>query len=364
MKGHNISLLYAPPFSIVARFFLTACLFGLLGSLLGVYMTLENKLHLQSLVHAFTLGFAGMTMVGALFQMLPVVAGVVIENPLKKATYTHITFSMGVIFLTVGFWKFNSIFLSVSILLLSISLLYILSLMLFKLFRIKNYSPTPSGMRYALASAILGTLLGIASLMSYLGIVPKELFPLLKNLHMNFMLLGWIGILISSVAFQVIEMFFVTSPYPRKFSKFFPPVIFLLIALDAFEDTISRFVIPLGFIGFAFLTINLLINRQRKVSDPLVGFWYTGMFFLIVSMIAFILSEADEYGFFIFLATYGMFVHSIILAMMYRIIPFLVWLNLSNKGVPQAPTMHEVINPLRIRIHFYLHIALSRKSDL
>jgi len=47
---------------------------------------------------------------------------------------------------------------------------------------------------------------------------------------------------------------------------------------------------------------------------------------------------------------------SVIFAMVYKIIPFLVWFHLSSQGYMEAPMMHEVIRPKMAKFHLYLHI--------
>ena len=48
---------------------------------------------------------------------------------------------------------------------------------------------------------------------------------------------------------------------------------------------------------------------------------------------------------------------SVIFAMVYKIVPFLVWFHLSSQGYMEAPMMHEVIKPKMAKIHFFLHIV-------
>ena len=357
MTPGGLSLLYAPPFSIIARFFLTASLFGLLGALLGMFMVLKGTFNLQAIVHIYTLGFIATTMVGALFQMLPVVAGAVIENPLPKARYTHISMLSGTSLLVLGFLSSESILLLSGLILLLAGILFIAPLMLYKLFRLKSYTPTSSGMRYAIAMFILGTLMGSILVLLMSGQLSLN-YPFIVRVHFSVMLFGWVGILIASVAFQVIEMFFVTEPYPKTFARWFHPTALALIALSIYEDTwIFKLPLSVLLISFALITVLRLRSRRRKIPDPLISLWYTGMSFLILSMLIYPFSEFGSKRFLLFLLLYGAFVHSVILAMMYRIIPFLVWLHLSNMGVPNAPTMHEVIKPKRIWVQFYVHIA-------
>ncbi|AAC07022.1 hypothetical protein [Aquifex aeolicus] len=353
MSPGGLNLLYLPPFSIIARFFITALIFLNLEFLFLLYQAFNKEFYLTPSVHVFTLGFMASTMIGALFQMLPVVAGAVIEDPLKKATFVHIGLTLGTLFLVYGLYSFNKVAL-LGLFFLLISLLYISSLMLYKLLRIKNLRDAPRGFRFALGSFTAGIILAtflVLNLFGFINLNHKYLF----DLHMSFMLFGWTATLVASVSFQVIEMFFVTPPYPKFISSYLPKTVFTLLVLKVFLPNFSLIdvFISLIFTIYAFFTIKLLLRRKRKIKDPLISLWYVSMTFLIISCVLF---PFRENLFYLFLISFGMFVLSVIMAMMYRIIPFLVWMHLSTKGVPKAPTMFEVIPQKKMWNNFYLHI--------
>ena len=354
MRG--LQLLYLPPFSIVSRFFLTSAFFGLLGALLGLYGAVTDRFSLPALVHIYTLGFMAMTMVGALFQMLPVVAGAVIERSLLVATYTHISLVLGVLTFVTGLFSGEKYTLVTGTSLMFLALVPTASLMLFKLMRIESHTPTSGGMRYALLSLLIGVLLGSLEVFNLSGYANLSYSWLLKA-HLTVMLFGWVGILVASVAFQVIEMFFVTPSYPRTYARLFPPAVLLSILVASLKD-VWLLKVPLSvlFISFALITFSRLRDRRRKIPDPLISLWYVSMGFLIASSLLYPFAGGGA-TFLLFLFTFGSFAQSVIFAMMYRIIPFLVWIHLSNRGVPNAPTMHEVINPKRVWAHFYLHLT-------
>ncbi len=355
MRGLN--LLFLPPFSIVARFFLTSALFGFLGSLLALHAILSGGFSLPALVHTFTLGFITMTMLGALFQMLPVVAGAIIERPSAKATFTHTTFTLGVLLFILGLRLSKDILLYPGLILISLALLFVAPLMLFKLLKQKGHTPTTRGMKFALGLFLPAFLSGLLLILSQEApLAPFRSY--LVDLHMGLMLWGWVALLVASVAFRVIEMFFVTPPYPTLFSYWFAPLLTLLLILNTFTGfhPWTKLLISLLYISFALLTFTRLVGRRRKVPDPLIGFWYTGMIFLIASAALYPFTSRSPEIFLLFLYLFGTFAQSVIMAMMYRIIPFLVWIHLSNRGVPDAPTMHEVIEPKRIRLNLYLHL--------
>jgi len=77
------------------------------------------------------------------------------------------------------------------------------------------------------------------------------------------------------------------------------------------------------------------------------------MVFLILSSLFFPFRDKNLL---LFLILFGIFVLSVIMSMMYRIIPFLVWMHLSTQGIQKAPTMFEVIKPKYVRWNFYIHV--------
>jgi hypothetical protein len=98
----------APPFAAPLRFFLTAPLFGMLAGLLllwdgpAVFASRWSPGALAA-THLITIGFMMQAMLGALIQILPVVAGVNIPQPLNISRWLHIGLSSGTLLLAAGF---------------------------------------------------------------------------------------------------------------------------------------------------------------------------------------------------------------------------------------------------------------------
>ena len=98
-----------PPISAPLRFFLTAPLFGILLGLLLLGLNPDFLLSRWSWpvlagTHLLTLGMLAPVMVGALIQMLPVVAGVSLRRPLWLAAWSHLWLTLGALLMVGGFW--------------------------------------------------------------------------------------------------------------------------------------------------------------------------------------------------------------------------------------------------------------------
>ncbi len=175
-------------------------------------------------------------------------------------------------------------------------------------------------------------------------------FSKLREFHFSFGMVGWILLLIIAISFQVIEMFFVTPKYSDLLYKYLIPILFTLLFIKLFFNFYIDEVIGVLLIIYSFYTIYLLSKRRRPTSDASVWFWRLSMGLLVLFGISMFFDNL-EFSYMLFVG----FSISVILAMVYKIVPFLVWFHLSSQGYMKAPMMHEVIKPKMAKIHFFLH---------
>ncbi len=372
MFNRGLSLDQAPPISVILRFFLTIPVFGLIAAAAILYTDADMLLQWDTprtvaIVHLLMLGIAAMAMVGALFQMLPVIAGASIAEPRYHARWIHILMVLGIILLSASFYFNYYVMMHPAVPLLVGSLGFVIFLMLAKLRAVQNKTPSVKGMMISIASLGLGLLFALALTAIFMDI-DIGLDPMvLRSIHIHFMLIGWIGVLVMAVAFQVIEMFYVTPPYPKEMRDFFPAAVFVLLLLFALisylmPEAAALMDILLAFIFFSFaaMTLKRLTQRKRPIADATVWMWRTAMVSLALSSILAVLSN--------FLYTeplvsasallFGYFVLSVIFAMSYKIVPFLVWFHLNAKGVMECPMMGDIIPAKRAMLHLWIHWGL------
>ncbi len=367
----GLSLNQAPPISVVLRFFVTGTVFGLFCGIFLLFWDQSRILDKYSpyalvFTHALSLGVVASFMLGSLFQMLPVIAGVVLKNPLKKATFVHLLFSAGVVFLLLAFFYQIKVFYITAALLLGVSLLYTLFITLRELFILKDHSFSSKGMLFSLLGFLSAIIFALYLLGALANIFEATRYLQIKEAHYSFALFGWVALLIVSISFQVIEMFYVTPPYPKIISSYFTVAIFSLLILKLFLlfwgefSYVADIIIAALFIVYGVFTLHRLYKRKRPTSDATVWFWRFGMSMLIISMLLWIASHFSQNSFLhrIDYITFSFFALSVIFAMVYKIVPFLVWFHLSNEGYMKAPLMHDIVHPKRVKIHFYMHMTL------
>ncbi len=393
-QNSGLSLEQAPPIGVIMRFFLVGSIFGFLGGILLAVLG-SNFLNFSSsytviLTHIFTIGMMSSFMVGALFQMLPVLAGAVIKNPVINGYFFQIFMISALILFVVDLiWHFSEglnfggIFLATAMIFIGIEFSIFLN-------QIKTFSPSAKAMAFAVGNLVMVGLLAI-ELLSILGgrgaFFDSLTYQTTKELHIFFGILAWAFILICAVSFQVVEMFYVTKAFPVKLAKRIPELlsaalIFKSLYLAGAANIILKLpnnlayivdiIIGLTILTYALIMIKNLFSQKRKVIEATILFWRVGIASLIVFSILFLFravlklignfdlifpSDANFFnlGMIIF---FGIFIFSIIFAMVYKIVPFLVWFHLNAKGYFDAPMMHEVISPKYAKKHFYLHLGI------
>jgi hypothetical protein len=376
----GLSFEQAPPFVLPLRFFLTAPLFLLAAAILIVLApgSLASRWTPQALAltHALTLGFLAMVMLGALMQMLPVVAGATMLFSRAVGWLTHALLALGSAALMAGFLTGDALLYQVGMALLASAFLVFLLAASSSLVRAVA-SDTVSGMRLAMLCLAITAALGLALALSRsTGWVLAETAAAIAA-HAVLGLLGWVLLLVVSVAYQVVPMFQITPPYPPRLARWFVPVLFTLLVIVALAPLLPREAasavaliaqvgLATGILAFALLTLRLQSQRRRKLPDVSLDFWRLGMASLIASVVAWMLArlspgwaDSDAYPLLLGVLFIGGFAVSVVSGMLYKIVPFLAWFHLQAQLQARAgsiPNMKEMTAQRWMRWHFRLHL--------
>ena len=355
----------APPFAAPLRFFLTAPLFAVLA---GLLVAIEGPDIFASrwtpgalaVTHLITIGFMLQVMLGALIQILPVVAGANLKNPVAVARLVNVGLSLGALLLAAGFMTGMPNLLGSAAIILTLTVLLFLVAAVVALIGVPSTSPTIRGIKFALLGlagvAGLGALLALS--LAYGWSVP---LMALADLHAGWGLGGWAGVLLAAMAYVVVPMFQLTPGYPARSSWWFPIFMLAMLllwsaALLADWPWLARFGqlgAALAGIAFAGLTLRLQGKRRRARPDVTYGYWQLGLVasifaLFLLSTVAVWPAAADIDG---WTLTFGVLLVAggflpFITGMLYKIIPFLSWMHLQNGGqakVP-APAMNKILS--------------------
>lgn len=368
----------APPIEAPGRFFLTAPLFAMLAGLLllveGPVMFATRWLPATlAATHLITLGFMLQIMLGALIQILPVVAGANLPRPLAIATLVHLGLSAGILALTGGLYFGLPTWLVAAAGLLAATLGGFLLVAGQALLAVPSTSPTIRGLKLALLG--LAGVVGLGVLLA-LGLawgLPLPL-PALTDLHAGWGLGAWAGVLLAAISYVVVPMFQLTPGYPARPSWWFPVLMLGLLllwsvavfwSLPGLLRLAQGLVALLGMI-FVGLTMRLQKQRRRARSDASYRYWQLALvavfFALAMLLTAALLPPLVNIGgwthLFGLLLLVGGFM-SFIIGMLYKIVPFLSWQHLQNQTQAKvmAPPMNKILSDLAMERQFKAHAA-------
>ena len=380
MRMSGLTLESLPPINVPFRFFLTAPWFGLLAALLllfngpGLWTSHWNPA-LIGLTHLFTLGFVTMTMLGALFQLLPVLSGEQIPGGRPLAHGVHLLLVAGVLCLSAGFVFREYFLLGVAVVLLAMALVGFTAAIGSKLVTNIAGGDSVHAIRLAIIALLVTIGLGFYRALAYLYPLASTLD--LTLLHVSWALLGWVLILIMGISFQVIPMFQVTPDYPPGMTRLIPLMIFaglLLLTFVQVPVVVTGLVVAIGtaVLVYAGFSLHLMQQRKRRLMDVSVRFWQLGLsclalavpLFWLIFLLPDIATAAMTPARGLMLVAVLMipgFACSIIMGMLQKIVPFLAFLHLQRhcaaniRAIRSLPHMHGFISPVRslwlLRIH-------------
>ena len=383
MKTVGLSLDQAPQLSIPASFFLTVPIGVLLagyilvttGSAAFVSPWMPQAL---ALTHAGTLGVLAMGMIGALYQMTPVVAGAPV--PLTRIAHiVHVLLLIGLAGFVLRLLGGSTTAMTVAIVCFSIALPAFLLPMGWALLRAPTNDETVQGMRIAVASLAVITVIGLVIASGFAGGVFSVNRMLWVQVHLTIALLGWVGGLIMAVSWQVIPMFYLTPNLDKTTKRRLLVLLLtglilpLLVAITGVE--IDGYLSPNRLAAIAALpaaiaiwllhpalTLRRIRNRQRKRSDASLFFWQAGLvnglLMIPVAVAALVLPDPRWQVLFGWLLIWG-WAATIMFGMLTRIVPFLVWFHRysARVGLEIVPSMRSLLPQQRIKTVFILHLS-------
>jgi len=380
MLQPGLQLEQAPPISVPFRFFLSAPIFLVLAAAVLLWRgpeVLESRLSPAALAvtHLFTLGFMSMVMMGAIMQLLPVLAGAPIRRPRTIAAISHAGLCFGTLSLAAGFLFGTPWLLMAGTVALGIAFAVFIAAVALSLWRSQVKNSTMRVIWLAVLALVATAAFGV-TLASSLGWGMALPNVSIRQLHPAWGLLGWAGLLAIGVAYQVVPMFQMTPSYPKLMVKYLVATVFLLLALWSTALWVSNgtwgpwasacaLALAAAYVVFAAMTIVLQRRRRRRQADVTLSFWKIGMGSLIAANAIWALCIVSPVelpplvevlvGLLALLGCAG----SIINGMLYKIMPFLAWFHLQSltgAGRP-APNMRKILGESDQRLQFRFHVA-------
>jgi len=260
--------------------------------------------------------------------------------------------------------------LKAGVLALAAGFLVFVAALLVCLGRAPSQNHTVRAMWMAVLSLLVAVVFGVMLAMLFgWGIAPPN--SSVHSLHPGWSLLGWTGLLVVGVGFELVPMLQMTPHYPKPMTRYLSVAILALLVLwsavlwiddgrwGAFAVACAV-AMAVAYMLFAVMTMVLQQRRRRRLPDVTLDFWRVGMGSLIGASLAWGVRVAwpgpwpESMDILIgVLAMFG-FAGSVISGMLYKIMPFLAWFHLQSMCGPGtlAPNMKKILPDARQRLQF------------
>ena len=372
MNTRGLAFDEAPPLMLVLRSFLLAPWFlaasGVVLMAAGPTAWVDRYTPvLLAATHLVTIGFLTLTATTAVFQLVPVVAGIGLPYATALIPVVRWGFALGAALLAAAFLDNRPLFFALAAIPLALAAAVFTVSAASALWRLpKQKTMTP--MIHAIL--MLGVALVFGLIMAGERAAGAPVSAALLDTHPLWALAGGAFVLWAAVAAQVLPMFQGVRPWPARVSLMLGPfVLGLLLAILAADvwaggvwGAALRIALAVVVATAAAHAAHRLHTRTRRRADAMTFFWYMGLAGLTGAavagglMAAHIVTGPRGPLVFGFLAIAGAAV-SLIDGMLYKIVPFLVWLNLQRQPGAAHVLMSSAIGERATRRHAVVHAA-------
>src|SRR5690625_960037 len=369
----------SPPLTVPLRFLVTAPLFMLLAAA-ALFWAGPQALHSRwsgsvlALTHLAVIGGLANAMTGALLQILPVATGIRAVATQLTAWVVHGCISLGALLLAIAFWQVSPPLFSSALILLTIGLLWLTIAVLYGAWRDRAHATKGSptillAVRLAVIALAITVLFGItlAGSMALGRPLPRSL----TNLHAAWGLLGWVGLLVMGISYQVIPMFQVTERYPDFITRWLALITFIILGVLTANTLLSwegqreanwfiASALLAAYLVYAAVTFDLLRERKRPKPDTTTLFWRSALASLGLCLPIWLLHIVGVDDFSVLLGVLFIvgFAWSAVNGMLYKILPFLLWYNTQRDlmvALPAVPKVKQFLPDEQVRPQVYAH---------
>lgn len=337
----------APPLWLPMSFFLTG-LAGLISALITLGTHAEDLVAflyvsgpILAATHLMTLGFISMVMMGAMYQLVPVVLNTKLYS-VPLGAWHYAGFLPGVVLLVSGFWGADTAVLIVGGSLVVASVILFLVNMGCTLARTSNWGMpgwyVATAIGYLALTVSMGWLLALNLWHPFLPV--EDALPV----HLALGGVGWFTMTLIGVSYKLLPMFSLTHAKPRFAWSVYGLINAAILTIGLGSWWFLRATLAgasvLATAGLALYLADLWQlwrKRLRRQPDPAVYLALTGAAGGIATVLAALLALTTFAWVLVFFLFFFGWLTTSILGYLQKIIPFLVWLHRYAHDIGRAP---------------------------
>lgn len=353
----------APPFVLVAHFFIAGIIFLSLSGVALLMMSSDISGYiisssLAAFSHLYLLGFVMMVIFGAMYQLLPVV----LEAPIFSKDFAYVQFYMYIVgfSLMVSGFTFSDLHLLIpyGAVITYLSMLIFCFNVFITFYRLENITLVSKflliGTIFLFISVTLGLLIGMS--LGH-GLLAIDIDAWVKA-HIIGTLGGFVMMIVMGVAMVLIPMFSLSHGFEEKWIKAalylqsFGVALSMISLIAGFSLFIKAVALALMVAGIGCFIVQMVIifkQRARKQND----YWAKNVMFALTCLVASVVActlyfilDTPFMGILAGVLFFFGFLLSFIVGHIYKILPFLIWYEKFSPlvGKQKVPLLHQMIH--------------------
>jgi hypothetical protein len=362
---------FAPPFKLIAPYFIIGAIFLTLSSVLLFWFDITTLTSLNSTtlswVHLFLLGFVMMVIFGAMAQLVPVV----LEVGHFSVDLYYIIYPLlfiGTILMAYGFLASPALLPYGGIVVLISLLIFVLETFL-TINKVKKLNLVMGSVLIANISLFLGLIFGILMALGYAGTISVDIVSLLKA-HIYLVLGGYVGITIMGMSLILLPMFWLSHSFswkPVTYALWTMCIGVLCVMFSAIFDNKllenGGYILSMTALVLYFYQVYIIYKTRVRLDNDiylhsLIVSYSSLVLALVLGVIYFIVPSSQlllTIGWILFFG-YIMF---IIVGHLYKIVPFLVWYQRFSPliGKQKVPMLADMVPARSAKFQFGFSLA-------
>jgi len=361
-----VSTDFAPPFKLIAPYFIIGITFFVLSVALLLGFDISNLTNMDSntlsWVHLFLLGFVMMVIFGAMAQLVPVVLEVghfAVE--LYYIIYPLLAF--GTALMGYGFYASPALLPYGGVVVLISLLIFVLETFL-TIKKQKNLNLVMKSVVLANSFLFVGLIFGILMALGFAGTIEINIATYLKA-HIYMVLAGYVGVTIMGMSLILLPMFWLSHSFswkPVEYALYTVTVAVFSVMFSAIIE--SSFLEYFGYIlticafGLYFYQIWLIYKTRVRLDNDIYlhsllfsyGSLIVGLLFGIIYLIFPNSHLLLAMGWIMFAG----YITFMINGHLYKIVPFLVWYQRFSPliGKQKVPMLADMVPVKSARVQF------------
>lgn len=383
---NSISQDFAPPFKLIAPFFIIGGFFYVLATLAVFLFHAQDLVYTSaaviSFVHFFLLGFVMMTIFGAMAQLVPVVLEVGhFGVELFYAIWPLLL--VGTLLMVIGF-LYSPALLPYGGIVVLISMMIFVGEIFLTIKKVKKFNLVMSSVLISNTFLFFGIIFGLLMALSYAGTISLDISQMLRA-HVYSVVGGYIGITIMGLSIVLVPMFTLSHSFSLTHLRIaitlmsvgVTSVLFSALFRSEVLEYLGYFLSFLALPFYFYIIYIIYKTRPRKENDIYaisMMFAYSAMLVSLCLAVTYFLFHKEVYllasAWVLFFGFFGFMITGHI----YKIIPFLVWFERFSPlvGKQKVPMLADMLPQKSSQAQFVFSglgvivvtIAIITKSDI